>query len=273
MPLQLFAWAGSWSRIGSSFSRSPLRLRITKATAKCGARIPSLWPGGECEFTRYGFRDLIGGGCVDIAQPDLACAGGFSGWLDILALAKSYGVATIPHVWGSGIAVAAALHAVASIPPFPHTANPLPLLNEPVIEFDRKHNPLRDELLVGPFTLKDGRLMVPDRPGLGVTVRTTPLRPTSDDGSIAFDALCAKNVLITGAAAGLGRHIAQAFAAEGADIAILDFQDASATAREITALKRRCEFFRSDVRDEDEVKTAVARGGRVLRRAHRCARE
>ena len=75
----------------------------------------------------------IGGGCVDIAQPDLACAGGFPGWLDILALAKSYGVATIPHVWGSGIAVAAALHAVASIPPFPHTANPLPLLNEPVI--------------------------------------------------------------------------------------------------------------------------------------------
>ena len=48
-----------------------------------------------------------------------------------------------------------------------------------------------------------------------------------------------KNVLVTGAAAGLGRHIAQAFAAEGADIAILDFQDASATAREITALKRR----------------------------------
>jgi D-galactarolactone cycloisomerase len=135
--------------------------------------------GGECEFTRYGFRDLIGGGCVDIAQPDLACAGGFSGWLDILALAKSYGVATIPHVWGSGIAVAAALHAVASIPPFPHTANPLPLLNEPVIEFDRKHNPLRDELLAEPFTLQDGRLVVPDRPGLGVTVRDDTLKAYS----------------------------------------------------------------------------------------------
>jgi 2-hydroxycyclohexanecarboxyl-CoA dehydrogenase len=67
-----------------------------------------------------------------------------------------------------------------------------------------------------------------------------------------------KNVLITGAPAGLGRHIAQAFAAEGADIAILDFQDAAATAREITALRRRCEFFRSDVRDEDGVKKAVA---------------
>jgi NAD(P)-dependent dehydrogenase (short-subunit alcohol dehydrogenase family) len=66
-----------------------------------------------------------------------------------------------------------------------------------------------------------------------------------------------KNVLVTGAAAGLGRHIAQAFAAEGADIAILDFQDASATALEISALKRRCDFFRSDVRDEAGVKKAV----------------
>jgi 2-hydroxycyclohexanecarboxyl-CoA dehydrogenase len=77
-----------------------------------------------------------------------------------------------------------------------------------------------------------------------------------------------KNVLVTGAAAGLGRHIAQAFAAEGADIAILDFQDASATVREITGLKRQCEFFRSDVRDEDGVKKAVAGaaeffGGRI----------
>jgi NAD(P)-dependent dehydrogenase (short-subunit alcohol dehydrogenase family) len=66
-----------------------------------------------------------------------------------------------------------------------------------------------------------------------------------------------KNVLVTGAAAGLGRHIPQAFAAEGADIAILDFQDASATALEISALKRRCDFFRSDVRDEAGVKKAV----------------
>jgi 2-hydroxycyclohexanecarboxyl-CoA dehydrogenase len=66
-----------------------------------------------------------------------------------------------------------------------------------------------------------------------------------------------KSVLVTGAAAGLGQHIAQAFAAEGAEIAILDFQDAGGTAREVTALNRRCEIFQSDVRDEDGVKKAV----------------
>lgn len=126
--------------------------------------------GGECEFTRFGFRDLMAGGCVDIAQPDLAVCGGFTAWSDILTLANTYGVSLIPHVWGSGIAVAAALHAVATIPPTPHTANPVPLLNEPVLEFDRKHNPLRDELLHQTFTLIDGRIAIPDQPGLGVTV-------------------------------------------------------------------------------------------------------
>jgi D-galactarolactone cycloisomerase len=131
--------------------------------------------GGECEFTRYGFRDLIAGGCVDIAQPDLTVCGGFTAWFDILTLAKTYGVGLVPHVWGSGIAVAAALHAVATVPPVPHTVNPIPLANETVLEFDRKHNPLRDELLDEPFTLTNGCVAIPDRPGLGVTVREEAL--------------------------------------------------------------------------------------------------
>jgi D-galactarolactone cycloisomerase len=131
--------------------------------------------GGECEFTRYGFRNLIGGCCVDIAQPDLAVCGGFTAVSQILTLANTYGVAVIPHVWGSGIALAAALHAIAIIPPMPHTANPLPLLNEPVVEFDRKHNPLRAGLLEEKFELVNGKLKVPDGPGLGVTVSESAL--------------------------------------------------------------------------------------------------
>ena len=127
--------------------------------------------GGEAEYTRWGFRDLIAGGCVDIAQPDLCVCGGFSEFQKIVALASSYGVAVIPHVWGSGVAQAAALHAIAALPPQPHTANPVPLQNEPVVEFDRNHNPLRDELLRGGLAIgKDGRVPVPQGPGLGIEV-------------------------------------------------------------------------------------------------------
>lgn len=83
--------------------------------------------GGECQFTRYGLRGLIGGVVFD-APPVLAVSGGFSPWLDILALAKIYGVGVIPHPWGSGIAGAAALYAMAPAPHLPRTTNPLPFL-------------------------------------------------------------------------------------------------------------------------------------------------
>ena len=126
--------------------------------------------GGECEYTRYGFRDLFVGQCVDIAQPDLCACGGFSEWLKIQALASSFGVMTIPHVWGSGVALAAALHALAATPPSPHTANPIALQNEPVVEFDRTRNPLRDELLHDSLVLDKGTLLVPQGPGLGVKI-------------------------------------------------------------------------------------------------------
>lgn len=127
--------------------------------------------GGEAEFTRWGFRDLIEGGCVDIAQPDLCVSGGFTEFQRIDAIASAHGVPVVPHVWGSGIALAAALHAIASLAPMPHTANPVPLQNEPVVEFDRNRNPLRDDLLSGAITIGiDGRVPVPTGPGLGVVV-------------------------------------------------------------------------------------------------------
>lgn len=126
--------------------------------------------GGEAEYTRYGFERLINGACVDIVQPDLGVCGGFSEWQNILALAHSKHILAIPHVWGSGIALAAALQAIAATPALPHTANPVPLQNEPVIEYDKNPNPLRDHLLEQNLVFEDGYLHVPEGPGLGVTV-------------------------------------------------------------------------------------------------------
>jgi D-galactarolactone cycloisomerase len=128
--------------------------------------------GGECEYTRYGFRELLVRRCVDIAQPDLCCAGGLSEGLKIAALASAFGVQVVPHVWGSGVALAAALHFVAALPPAPYTASPQAPFNEPMLEFDRNPNPLRDDLLAEPFRLQpDGTLPVPQGPGLGITVQ------------------------------------------------------------------------------------------------------
>ncbi len=126
--------------------------------------------GGECEYTRYGFRNLFAQGCVDIAQPDLCCAGGFSEFLKIQALALAHHTPVIPHVWGSGIALATALHALAATPWQPYTYLPVALQNEPVVEYDRNPNPLRDDILEQPFKLVEGKVAVPSGPGLGVTI-------------------------------------------------------------------------------------------------------
>jgi NAD(P)-dependent dehydrogenase (short-subunit alcohol dehydrogenase family) len=66
-----------------------------------------------------------------------------------------------------------------------------------------------------------------------------------------------KNVLVTGAAAGVGRTIAASFAREGADVAILDFQDAAQTEALIKAEGRRTSTFKADIRHKEQVAAAV----------------
>ena len=125
--------------------------------------------GGECEYTRWGFRSLIDNEAVDILQPDISVSGGISEFMKITALATSRNLLVMPHVWGSGIALAASLQALALVPETPYRAFPVPLETEPAIEYDRNPNPLRDDLCGG-FDLADGRLEIPAGPGLGITV-------------------------------------------------------------------------------------------------------
>lgn len=153
-----------------AFFEEPVPPEDREGYARVRDRLDLAIAGGEAEYTRWGFRDLIGAGCVDIIQPDLCVAGGISEVQRIIALASAHHLRTIPHVWGSGIAVAAALQVCSTLPLVPYTHRPVPLQNEPVIEFDRTRNPLRDDLLTSPFTLESGRVAVPDGPGLGVEV-------------------------------------------------------------------------------------------------------
>jgi D-galactarolactone cycloisomerase len=126
--------------------------------------------GGELEYTRYGFLDLFRKGCVDIAQPDIGCAGGLSEVKRIEALSTAFHVQLVPHVWGSGVALAAALQLCATLAPVPHTAFPQAPLNEPMIEFDKNPNPLRDDLLKTPIRLDGQCVPVPQGPGLGIEI-------------------------------------------------------------------------------------------------------
>ena len=122
--------------------------------------------GGECEYTRYGFRQLIDRRAVDVLQPDLCATGGFSEMLKIVAMASAANVPVVPHVWGTNVGLAASLQFFAALPNFPERRLPA----EPFFECDRSPNPLRDGVTVEKLAVADGYLPIPNRPGLGVTL-------------------------------------------------------------------------------------------------------
>jgi len=113
--------------------------------------------GYETEVGLYGFRELITRGAVDIVQPDLAWAGGFSECRRIAALAQAHHLMVAPHAFAGAVLLTASLHFIASIP------------NGLVLEFDQNPNALRDELLKAPIHIgADGTIRPPERPGLGI---------------------------------------------------------------------------------------------------------
>ncbi|MBW1768162.1 MAG: mandelate racemase/muconate lactonizing enzyme family protein [Deltaproteobacteria bacterium] len=122
--------------------------------------------GGECEYTRYGFRELITRRAVDILQPDLCAVGGFTEMMKIVAMASAWNVPLIPHVWGTSVGLAASLQFFAALPHFPERRYPA----EPFFEYDRSPHPLRDGVTRERFVMKDSYLDIPSRPGLGVTL-------------------------------------------------------------------------------------------------------
>jgi D-galactarolactone cycloisomerase len=131
--------------------------------------------GGEAEFTRFGFRELISRRCVDIVQPDCCVMGGISEALRVAAMANTWHLQCMPHVWGSAIGFAAALQFAATIPHNPPGLHP----QEPMFEWDHTENPLRQKLVEESFDIVDGMLAIPTRPGLGVTVNREILQQYS----------------------------------------------------------------------------------------------
>lgn len=128
--------------------------------------------GGECEYLRWGFLRLFEQQCVDFAQPDICAAGGLTEVKRIADMAYTFGVDFVPHTWGTGIAMSAALHLIASL------ELPGGRLNraDALMELDRTENPLRDELVQPAFSPHNGHLQVPNEPGLGVNVDEDALR-------------------------------------------------------------------------------------------------
>jgi galactonate dehydratase len=122
---------------------------------------------GERVYTRYGFRDVLEGGAVDILQPDLGNTGGILEGRKIAAMAEAYSLKVQPHICASALSTAIGMHFSASIPNF----------------YIQEHFPYWDRISGYTEVLEDplephivgGRIPVLDEPGYGVTLRASSL--------------------------------------------------------------------------------------------------
>jgi len=132
--------------------------RLTAAAR--GMRIAT----GEQETLAGAFRALLEVGHVDVVQPDLARAGGFTQCRRIADLAAANHALCVPHAWKSGILVAASLHFAAT------------LADIPFVEYTVAPSPLRRDLIRSDVQVANGVARIPQTPGLGVEVNEEVLQ-------------------------------------------------------------------------------------------------
>jgi L-alanine-DL-glutamate epimerase-like enolase superfamily enzyme len=108
--------------------------------------------GGENEYTKYGFRDLIACGGVPILNPDAKIAGGITECMKIAAIAQAHDLAIAPHG-----AQEVHIHLAAALP------------NAIILEYyPKEFDPLAGRRFTTAMPLQpDGTVIPPDLPGLG----------------------------------------------------------------------------------------------------------
>ena len=138
------------------FFEEPLRPENIEAMGNLHEKIGIPIATGEMLYTKYEFRDVIAARAADILQPDILLCGGLMEAKKIAAMAEAHCLTMAPHNPLGPISTAVSAHFSISTPNF--------LILEYRIDSE---GPSRN-LLLKPFTMRDGYLEVPDTPGLGI---------------------------------------------------------------------------------------------------------
>lgn len=152
--------------MGLYWFEEPLPPEEVEGYAALRRRLRVLIAGGETEFTAFGFDRMFAASALDVAQPDICLAGGFTECWRIAALARVRGVRVVPHMHGTAVSLAAGLHFVAALPGWGQGQHGL----QPWMELDMAPNPLREDLLTDPLAIRGAEARLPEKPGLGVEI-------------------------------------------------------------------------------------------------------
>jgi L-alanine-DL-glutamate epimerase-like enolase superfamily enzyme len=155
-----------WTEFNLSFVETPLPSDDLEGYARLFREQPIPIAAGEWLATRFEFLDLMDRGKISVVQPDVGRVGGLTEARRVCTLAEQRGLRIVPHLWKSGISIAAAAHLAAT------TANCefIEFLPDELCE-----SPLRRELVSNELQMVHGEIALPKRPGLGVDLNREAL--------------------------------------------------------------------------------------------------
>lgn len=168
-----------WREFNLYFVETPLPSDDLAGYHRVATEQPIPIAAGEWLTTRFEFAPLIDNGSIAIAQPDIGRVGGLTEARRVAELAARKGLSVIPHLWKTGISIAAATHFAAVTPYCPYIE---------YLPADLSQSSLRQQLLVREPVMADGTLGLPAGPGLGIELDRSAL----ERFSAAADELAAK---------------------------------------------------------------------------------
>jgi L-alanine-DL-glutamate epimerase-like enolase superfamily enzyme len=128
------------------------------ATARVAKALDVPIAGGEQDWDLVRFREMLERESVDIVQPDLIKAGGFSVLRKVAALTESFGAVCTPHQT-QPLGTIANLHFAAATPVVRYWQ-----------EYNIEPHPVGEKIFKNPVPLANGCMAVPEGPGLGVEI-------------------------------------------------------------------------------------------------------
>lgn len=126
----------------------PILAQDIEGYRRLRAQLPMAIASGEHFHSRRDFAPFVSAGALDVLQPDLCFVGGFTEALRIGEMADMFGLAVAPHFM-----TVLHIHLAAALP------------RPTYVEF----YPFMDDLIEHGLEVAQGYVLVPDRPGHGVT--------------------------------------------------------------------------------------------------------
>jgi L-alanine-DL-glutamate epimerase-like enolase superfamily enzyme len=120
--------------------------------------------GGECLTAFCEWQTFIEQDSFNIGQPDASFTAGLDQFMKVAAMLHQRGRKIAPHAWGAGASQMQNVHCGFACP------------NTTILEVAPAYGPLHSEVIGDSLQIKDGYILPPEKPGLGISLSEDTIR-------------------------------------------------------------------------------------------------